>query len=222
MKTIQRQKMLLQDLTDRRKALKLQERELHKRQQQLIRREKDILSVGLILFTLGNASLQILIDYLEKKLVELPHTSLETMVHNIEERYLAHSEAELLAMSEGANVLNKRAYKEAKSFLAEHALYQWVLEQNMTKGLAPDSKLVWTKLSEITKADVHESCRDCGDEPLASSAADRQTRMPLRPGALKFVQRFRKRWALKRGSYPARDKVPLPLLRDKVCRSQYG
>ena len=222
MKTIQRQKMLLQDLTDRRQALKLQERELHKRQQQLIKREKDILSVGLILFTLGNASLQILTDYLEKKLVELPHTSLETMVHNVEERYLAYSKAELLAMSEGANVLNKRAYKEAKSFLAEHALYQWALEQNMTKGLAPDSKLVWAKLSEIAKADVRESCRDCGDEPLASSAADRQTRMPLRPGALKFVQRFRKRWALKRGSYPARDKVPLPLLRDKVCRSQYG
>jgi hypothetical protein len=67
MKTIERQKMLLQDLTDRRKALKLQERELRKRQQQLIKREKDILSVGLILFTLGNASLQILTDYLEKK-----------------------------------------------------------------------------------------------------------------------------------------------------------
>ena len=66
-KTTQRQKMLLQDFTNRRKALKLQERELHKRQQQLIKREKDILSVGLILFSLGNASLQILTDYLEKK-----------------------------------------------------------------------------------------------------------------------------------------------------------
>jgi len=40
MKTIERQKMLLQDLTDRRKALKLQERELHKRQQQLIKMGK--------------------------------------------------------------------------------------------------------------------------------------------------------------------------------------
>ena len=145
------------------------------------------------------------------------------MVHNIEERYLAHSEAELLAMSEGANTSNKRAYKEAKSFLAEHTLYRWIKEQNDSKGLAPNSKLVLTKLSEISNGDVYSSSfRDSGDEPFASSIAENCSRVPLRPGELKLGPRFKKRWGLKRGSYPARDKLPLPLLRDKVCRSRYG
>ena len=49
------QKMLLQELTEKRKALKLQEKELHKRQQQPVKKEKLALNVGLILFILGNA-----------------------------------------------------------------------------------------------------------------------------------------------------------------------
>ena len=80
-------------------------------------------------------------DYLEKKIIELPHASLETMVHTIKERYLAHSEAELLATSEGKNTSNKRAYKEAKSFLAEHTLHRWIMEQNKSKRLSAEFKV---------------------------------------------------------------------------------
>jgi hypothetical protein len=55
MNAICQQKMLLQELTEKRKALKLQEKELHKRQQQPVKKEKLALNVGLILFILGNA-----------------------------------------------------------------------------------------------------------------------------------------------------------------------
>ena len=98
----------------------------------------------------------------------------------------------------------------ANKFLDEFKLRNWIIEQNVLKGLAPPSSEVGT-FHDVVAAAAHGP-----DVPLPSSRSD----MSLAKNR-HWMERYRGRWGITLGKVNSRGIVQPEEIREKVCVSCY-
>ena len=125
-----------------------------------------------------------------------------TTLATLRERYAATEATTLEAIKAGLGGLPATALRKAAKFKQDRSLREWVAVQNEVKGVAPTSALVRRHLSG-NAAGFQALGRQAWTERRAHAST-------------KWIQRFRHRWALKRGVFPAREKIPVETLRVKA------
>ena len=123
----------------------------------------------------------------------------------LEERYLQTDLEVLRAISSRTGGISKRALAEAARFQSQHTLFQWIQDQNDRKGVAPNTTMVRQHLAQIS------------DEPVATAAPSSAACSQV--VSVSWVQRFRKRWALKRGKFMPGERLTPDLIATKVTLS---
>ncbi len=83
-------------------------------------------------------------------------------------------------------------YKTANKFMKEYSLHQWVSSENLNKGATPPSRTVWN--AKENNADESMPVLDESSFPP-----------PLHPSGKKWLQRWRKRWAISIGTLSSRQ-----------------
>ena len=120
----------------------------------------------------------------------------------LEDRYL-ETELEVLRDIMGRkDTIGRHVMRAALKFEGEYSLATWLETENRDKGVAPNTGLVLRHL------------RKPQEKPEALSPLTRTASTTF--GGLKWVQRFRHRWRLLRGRFPARERIPVEELREKA------
>ena len=115
--------------------------------------------------------------------------------------------AQLQALADPAPGQQAAWMRCARRFVAEARVTQWVRDQNMTRGLAPPSALVYEQLA---------AARNEGPAEGAGHAAPAAVRAP---GArVQLVARWRRRWRARLGKVRARDDLTQDAARAKAGR----
>ena len=126
-------------------------------------------------------------------------------MEELEEQFLRTDMAVLTAISSRVGGRSKRALEEASRFEGEHRLFQWIQNENNAKGLAPNTSMVRQHLAAQRV------------EPVATSV--QRSAMAGKVKSVSWVQRFRKRWALKRGSFMPGERMSQEVIGEKVTCS---
>jgi hypothetical protein len=103
----------------------------------------------------------------------------------------------------------KAAMKEAEKTVAEWALHEWVRKQNMEKGIAPLSGIVWSQREKNLNAD-------------AAAGVVPRPRPTKQKERLQWLRRWRLRWRIKLGAIQAREHVPADECQSKAKRQQFN
>ncbi len=123
----------------------------------------------------------------------------------IEYWFLALSDESVQSLSVPATENARKLYQRAQRYVTESKLRDWVLHQNVIKGLAPTTmnlNLTWGAMTQyIAQYDLE-------DDRLRGNVDIARNRM--------WSQRFRVRWGLSLGKMLARDPMPMPVLTQKV------
>ena len=98
--------------------------------------------------------------------------------------------------------MSKSAFAEAERFQSQHSLFTWIQTQNDTKGVAPNTTMVLKFLSQKTV------------EPVAT--ATQSNALIDKTVSVSWVQRFRRRWALKRGKFMPGERMTCDQIGQKV------
>ena len=85
-----------------------------------------------------------------------------------------------------------RRKSDADKYLREKDLVQWIDEQNRGRGVAPTTRAVYTQRTQAS------AC-----ESVATAAHDVPLHAALPPRRKKWMRRFMRRWALRRGTLPS-------------------
>ena len=120
----------------------------------------------------------------------------------LEERYLKTDIAALNAIAAKEGGVPKTVLAEAKRFQYEQSLYHWIQIQNAEKGVAPNTNMVQKHL------------KGPAVEPVATATASAARDQPA--VSISWVQRFRRRWPLKRGKFMPGERLTCDVIRDKV------
>ena len=126
-------------------------------------------------------------------------------MEDLEEQFLRTDMADLTAISSRVGGRSKRALAEAGRFEREHSLFQWIQNENDAKGVAPNTSMVRQHLAARRVEPVATSVQ-CGA-------------MAGKVKSVSWVQRFRKRWALKRGSFMPGERMSQEVIGEKVTPS---
>ena len=101
----------------------------------------------------------------------------------------------------------KAALKEAERFLNEWCLQMWVRKQNLEKGIAPLSGIVWSQREKRLNA--------------AAAAGLLLTERPAKQKhRLQWLRRWRLRWGIKMGTIQAREHVSAVDCQNKAEHTQ--
>ena len=120
---------------------------------------------------------------------------------SLQDKFLKTSIEEIAKIMDGEQV-EPRVLRAAKQFQKEHKLHQWIEIQNIQKGLAPSSARI------VQEANRLEQNNEQSENELFSRGGD---------GArTKWMQRFKKRWRLKKGTFHAGERVPQEEAQAKV------
>ena len=120
----------------------------------------------------------------------------------LENRYLSTNIDELEAINSKLGGMSKAAFAEAERFQSQHSLFTWIQTQNDTKGVAPNTTMVLKFLSQKTV------------EPVAT--ATQSNALIDKTVSVSWVQRFRRRWALKRGKFMPGERMTCDQIGQKV------
>ena len=136
----------------------------------------------------------------QRRGVGRPTPSLEEVMG----RYFAASPASLAALAAPTGEPPRVPAARARRFVKQYELQAWVRHENEAKGLAPTTGLVQRQvLLSGTTAVEGNPHGDIAEESLS-------------PPSTKWVQRFRRRWALRRGAFSPRAAPPLHVLRQRA------
>ena len=116
----------------------------------------------------------------------------------LEERYLGTDMDVLTAINDRVGGMSKNALADARRFERENALFHWIQTHNDTKSVAPNTTMI---RKQLLRNKV---------EPVATSA--QCSAVVGHSVSVKWVQRFRKRWALRRGRFMPGER----LTRDQI------
>ena len=87
-------------------------------------------------------------------------------------------------------------------------MHGWVVHQNRCKGLAPTLEAVWRHGQQAVRS----------EEPLAPAGPPRGASRPLRPHSrFNALRRWRKRFDIRLGRFPAGAAEPPSTLREKAA-----
>ena len=120
------------------------------------------------------------------------------------DRHMAATPAGLDALAAPSGVRACAAFAQAERFVKQYALQAWVRHENEAKGLAPSTGLVQRQV-------LLAAAPAAADNPVGQIAAE-----SLSPPSSKWVQRFRRRWSLRRGSFSPRHAPPRHVLRQRA------
>ena len=121
----------------------------------------------------------------------------------VENQYLDLSDSDATQLLQSARPQDQKLILRAQNFLQERRLRDWIVVQNIEKGLAPLSSscaVQWDALQE-THVD-HPVIAERGD---LSSSTNRM-----------WMHRYRSRWGLRLGKIPARDFMDTSVIHDKA------
>ena len=138
--------------------------------------------------------------FLDQRQKDSPGLDLGSVV-DLQERYLSVDLTTLTSIQAARTEPVDRKSKAAARFEREYNLVKWIEHSNMAKGIAPTTHMVVTHLAG--KDDVLPASHESPDGGSATVST-------------KWVQRFRHRWCMRRGSFQARDHIPVEELRAKV------
>ena len=126
---------------------------------------------------------------------------------SLQEKYLQTSIEEIANIMDGEQV-EPRVLRAAKQFQKEHKLHQWIQIQNIQKGLAPSSARIVQEANRLEQNNEQE------DDLLRSRGGDL--------ARTKWMQRFKKRWRLKKGTFHAGERIPQEEAQAKVGAYEKG
>ena len=101
-----------------------------------------------------------------------------------------------------ATVTLRRAAAQVAKFTAELSLHSWMLHQNTTLGISPDTAVV---LQELPKHGLEGKPRHAVDAHRTHKCS------------VQFLRRWRRRWGVREGKIPIGEKVSLKELQSKDC-----
>ena len=142
--------------------------------------------------------------YLQKHQARDAAWDIEEALKLLEDEYLATEPEKIADILDGAAAgWPKHIFQEAARFRQDFILFTWIRDQNINQGVAPSPKLVtlWRRVGTTTASDPHGEDADM---------------VALTFGEKKWLQRFRRRWAITLGKVPVGDVIPLPSLRQKA------
>ncbi|NBO93982.1 MAG: hypothetical protein EBV06_17000 [Planctomycetia bacterium] len=99
---------------------------------------------------------------------------------------------------------SQRRLQEAKKFLAERSLQDWLRIQNQAKALAPSGVHLYLQWQQMRQ-----------DPPAMTTVTGQQSKRGARVRK-QWVRRWSRRWGLLRGAFQVGSKVPLPLAQEKA------
>lgn len=166
-----------------------------------IRLRKSILDICFILFV-WHAPAETLALAFAAHVARTKGCHVEVSAALLEERYLATEIETLRSIESQTGGMSKTAFAKAVRFEKEHALYTWIQTNNDKKGLAPNTNMVKQHLARQNHSGTTPSCTAGFCKQAAVSTS--------------WVQRFRHRWALKRGSFQPGERLSQDLIGDKV------
>ena len=184
--------------------VKAAEAEVRRRMHLLQRRRKRLTDfvgdVAFILFVWTVPDTTLCSAYLEAQPTGEGECSLS--IDALQLRYLAATVGQINAIVDKDKSVGAGKLSAAARFRRDFELARWIETENSTKGNAPTVALVQAHLSQEAEL------------PLQNGAA-RIARPPCKVSS-KWVQRFRKRCNLTRGSFAARAPLPIEAARDKA------
>jgi hypothetical protein len=154
-----------------------------------------------VLFVLTCPSATMAMAFVAKQTSEGQMTCTVTEAE-LQELYLAKPLHIVQQIADQTGGVRKVIMAEALAFQRDYKLHQWVHEQNVMKGMAPTTHLMVR----------HIRLQDPSIEPFAMP----NWRTALPRTACRWVQRWRHRWALRRGCLPSRDKLSVDVMRLKA------
>jgi len=160
-------------------------------------------NVALVLFELSGWSTQAPLLFLEQKR-RGKNWDMAHVPRDLENWFLDAPLADITELTDATTPTQARALQTAKQWLSEHALHQWVHEQNNTKGVAPMSSLVLRQLH-------HGVGHEAGAHSLQAGCMLNAQRTNLQ-----WLRRWRRRWNVKLGRFAVRQCVPMDVMQAKV------
>jgi hypothetical protein len=146
------------------------------------------------------------LSYLSQK-AELPKKDRAVQQASLENWFLITEETEKQKWcTHPPSPQGKAALKEAERFLEEWCLQMWVRKQNLEKGIAPLSGVVWSQREKGLNA--------------AAAAGLPNARPAKQKHRLQWLRRWRLRWGIKMGTIQAREHVPAIECQDKAEHPQ--
>ena len=164
-------------------------------------REQDVVDVAFILFVRGCPNYTVALEYASREFAKLNLPVLPDIQKQLEDRYLATSVEDLMQIANGASVLAVKWHKQELHFEQDLQIHRWIEKQNLEKGLAPSPRVVLRHLQTSQQTSAERS----GHWRMISSSA-----------SSKWMQRFRQRWKMSLGTYPAGEKLTVETMRHKV------
>ena len=161
-----------------------------------------ILDVCFILFVWSAPSATVALAYAAHIASTRKHV-IDVCKEQLEVRYLETDVAILSAIISKEAGMSKSALAEAVRFQSQFDLFQWIQSQNDSKGMAPSTSMVQ---NQVTQKAVQ-----------ADSSSSPTTPLVVKPVSVSWVQRFRKRWSLKRGRFMPGERLPRDAVCDKVA-----
>ena len=129
----------------------------------------------------------------------------------LEDWFTSLPEDELAAIHHPVLPQQKKLNDRAMTFLHEHRLRLWVLEQNVLKGLAPTTSTMNIRFDSITSGGAEYEMDDPATRGDVSVSCNRM-----------WSLRFRSRWGIQRGKVPSRDRMDTGDLTQKVVTPYEG
>ncbi len=155
---------------------------------------------------LPQGGLELALSFLTQR-AELQMKDRAVQQTSLENWFLITAEAEKQKCTHPPSTMGKAALKEAEKFLDEWTLQEWVRKQNLEKGIAPLSGVVWSQREKSLNAALA-----AGLVPTS-----RPTKQKHR---LQWLRRWRLRWRIKFGTIQAREHVPAVECQNKAERPQ--
>jgi hypothetical protein len=148
-----------------------------------------------VIMCLPHGDLELAVSYLTQR-AELQRKDKTAVQASLQNWFLSTDEAQRLRWStHPPTTQGKAALREAEAFLEEWSLQNWVGKQNLEKGIAPLSGVVWSQREKRLNAAVA-----AGHLPTSRPAKQKHR--------LQWLRRWRLRWNIKLGTIQAREHVP--------------
>ena len=125
-------------------------------------------------------------------------------VEAIEHRYLNSTVQVINAVMDRSGGVGKKAFQAAEHFRRDFELVHWIETENANKGIAPTAHAVCEHMAKSVRAAENSEDAACMRKQHVST---------------KWVQRFRRRCHMKRGSFQPREVLAADVLRDKAMNS---
>ena len=122
-------------------------------------------------------------------------------VDEIERRYLNSTVEIINAVMDRSGGVGKRALQTAQRFRRDFELVHWIETENVNKGIAPTADAVCEHMAKSMRGTNNSEDVAC---------------MQKRHLSTKWVQRFRRRCHMRRGSFQPKEVLAVDVLRDKV------